>query len=54
MPKHKNIVQFVDFIESDQRYYLIMELALGGNLKKFIKKRNGKPIDEKEILIIFK
>ena len=54
LPKHNNLIRFIDFIEEDKWCYLIMELASGGNLDQFIKNRKGERINEAHILYIFK
>ena len=47
------IVKLKDVILEETKYYVIMELADGGDLKQLIDKRNGLLMPEDEILKIF-
>lgn len=46
--KHKNIVEFHGFIETNQKIYIIMEYIKSGTLKNLIEKRKDKKFNEEE------
>ena len=46
MIRHPNITQLLDILETDNSYYLVMELCLGGNLMNRI--YDQKWLDERE------
>ena len=49
--RHPNVIQLFEIIESEQKIYLIMEFAAGGELFDYIVK--NKSLDEKESCRIF-
>ena len=51
--QHQNIIKFYDFIEDDDKFYIIMELAQEGTLTDFIVSQKGKSLNEDDILDIF-
>ena len=42
---HENIVRLNEFFSTDKNFYLVLELCLGGDLNKYIRKK--KKLDEK-------
>ena len=50
--EHKNILKFIDYIETNSKFFIIMELLKGGTLKNFI--LNNKNLSEEKISIIIK
>jgi serine/threonine protein kinase len=46
--KHKNIVEFHGFIETNQKIYIIMEYIQNGTLKTLMEKRKERKITEEE------
>ncbi len=52
--QHQNIIKFYDFIEDDDKFYIIMELAQEGTLTDFIVSQKGKSLNEDDILDIFR
>lgn len=50
---HPNIVSFWESFNSPGSLYIVMEYADGGDLDKFIKKRNGRLMSESEVLQLF-
>ena len=50
--EHKNILKFIDYIETNSKFFIIMELLNGGTLKNFI--LNHKNLSEEKISIIIK
>lgn len=51
--RHINIIQFVDFCEDEKYYYLVMELAKGGDLAQMIEGCKGQRMSDNKILSIF-
>lgn len=51
---HPNIIKMLNKIETSTHLYFVMELAEGGDLRKFMTKRNqeGRPLKEAEVAII--
>ncbi len=43
---HRNITQYIDFLQDSDNYYIIMELAERGNLSEFLKAKNGQRLDD--------
>lgn len=58
MLKHPNIVQFIEFKESSSHIFIVLEYCNGGDLWKYVKKRNQKypenPLDPKSIATMTK
>ncbi len=50
--KHSHIVQYLNFIEDNEKYYLVMELCQDFTLCHFLKEREGRPLVEKTALRI--
>ena len=50
--EHKNILKFIDYIETNSKFFIIMELLKGGTLKQFILKNNN--LSEEQISKIIK
>jgi serine/threonine protein kinase len=50
--KHKNIVEFYGFIETNNKFYIIMEFIKCGTLKSLFEKRKDKKISEEEASIV--
>ena len=48
-----NFIQFVDFCEDEKYYYLVMELAKGGDLAQMIEGCKGQRMSDNKILSIF-
>lgn len=46
MIRHPNITQLLDILETENSYYLVMELCPGGNLMNYIYEK--KRLDERE------
>lgn len=53
---HPNIVKFVKVIETETRFFLVMELIAGGSLKAFMEDRfkAGKPFSDEEAATLMK
>ena len=52
--KHPNILKFYDYIETNSKVYIIMELLKGGTLREWIKKHKNENISEEKSSLIIK
>ena len=51
---HPNIIHLYDYLETDEKYYLVITFCDGGDMEEYIKKKRVKYLEESECVSILK